>query len=419
MDTNIPYLVSDDAVPHLLDYCRQHGFSRLFLVVDPNTYTVLGQRAEHALRENGFDVKTIMLTGEEIATDEHYVMRTFVETGGEDRQYIAVGSGTITDITRFVSHRARTVFISLPTAPSVDGYTSTVAPMVVGRYKGPIQAHPPVAVFADLPTLCAAPREMIAAGLGDLLGKYTSLADWQLGALLYDEPYSSDIDQQMRESVDRTVEAIDSIKEASCEGITRLMDGLVGSGFGMLAFGDSRPASGSEHHVAHFWEMKFILEGRPAVLHGTKVGVATVLAAKRYELLRRMSKADAGRVLGPRILPSQAQMLSEIRAGYGPVTERIVQIQKPLFAMTPADFASLKERILANWDRIQEIAATVPNAEQIAQWIKAAGGPVDPAAIGLRPDEVHLGLVSGHYLRDRFTLNRLGYWLNLPLGIEA
>lgn len=419
MDANIPYIVSDDAIPHLLKFCHQNGYANIFLVADPNTYTVLGQRTEQALRESGIDVKTILLTGEEIATDEHYVMRTFVETGGEDRQYLAVGSGTITDITRFVSHRARTVFISLPTAPSVDGYTSTVAPMVVGRYKGPIQAHPPVAVFANLPTLCAAPREMIAAGLGDLLGKYTSLADWQLGALLYDEPYSAEIDQQMRGSVDRTVEAIGSIKEASCEGITRLMDGLVGSGFGMLAFGDSRPASGSEHHVAHFWEMKFILEGRPAVLHGTKVGVATVLAAKRYELLRRMSKAEADRVLGPRTLPSQAQMLAEIRAGYGPVTERIVQIQKPLFAMTPADFASLKERILANWDRIQEIAATVPTAEQIADWITAAGGPVDPAAIGLRPDEVRLGLVSGHYLRDRFTLNRLGYWLNLPLGIEA
>ena len=418
METNIPYLVSNDAIPPLLDYCRQNGYKRLFLIADPNTYTVLGQRAESALRDGGFDVKTILLTGEEIATDEHYVMRTFVETGGEDRQYIAVGSGTITDITRFVSHRARTVFISLPTAPSVDGYTSTVAPMVVGRYKGPIQAHPPVAVFADLPTLCDAPRVMIAAGLGDLLGKYTSLADWRLGALLYDEPYSAEIDRMMRDSVDRTVEAIDSIREASCEGITRLMDGLVGSGFGMLAFGDSRPASGSEHHVAHFWEMKFILEGRPAVLHGAKVGVATVLAARRYELLRQMSKKDAHHTLGPRTLPSQAQMLTEIRAGYGPTTERIVQIQKPLFAMTPAEFASLKERILTNWDRIQEIAATVPTPEQIAGWISAAAGPVDPADIGLRPDEVRLGLVSGHYLRDRFTLNRLGYWLNLPLGIE-
>ncbi len=418
MHANIPYLVCNDAIPPLLEYCTRAGSNRYFLVADSNTYRVLGQRVEAALREAGFDVRLILLTGSEISADEHYVTQAMIDTNGEDRQYIAVGSGTVTDITRFVSHRARSSFISLPTAPSVDGYTSTVAPMVVAKYKGPIQAQPPVAVFADLPTLRAAPGQMIAAGLGDLLGKYTSLADWQLGALLYDEPYNHGIQEMMRKSVDDTVEVIDELSSRSDASITRLMDGLVGSGFGMLAFGDSRPASGSEHHLAHYWEIKFVIEDRPAVLHGIKVGIATIISARRYELLRQMTFEDARRSLDSRSLPGQEQFLAEIKAGYGPVTDKIVSIQEPLLQMNDRDLQNLKKRILGNWKEIQSIAKTVPHPTQITRWISEVGGPTAPGEIGLSPDEVILGVRSAHYLRDRFTLNRLAFWLNLPLGVS-
>ncbi len=415
MSPNITYLVTQDAIPPLLEFCARIEKKRYFLVADPNTYRVLGQRVEASLREAGYDVKSILLTGDEISTDEHYVTQAMIETNGEDRLYIAVGSGTITDITRFVSHRARANFISLPTAPSVDGFTSTVAPMVVAKYKGPIQAQPPVAVFADLPTIQAAPTQMIAAGLGDLLGKYTSLADWQLGALLYDEPYDPGIQAMMRKSVDDTIAIIDELPSRSRTGITYLMDGLVGSGFGMLAFGDSRPASGSEHHLAHYWEIKFILEDRPAVLHGIKVGVATIISARRYEFLRQISLDTATRILASVSLPRKEDILAEIHAGYGPVTDKIVSIQEPLLQMTEGDLQNLKQRILDNWNEIQAIAKSVPHPDQIAQWISTVNGPTLPSEIGLSPEEVNLGIRSAHYLRDRFTLNRLAYWLKLPL----
>ncbi len=415
MKNPIPYLVVPDAVPPLLDFCRERDLRKLFLVADSNTYPVLGQRVETALRENGFDVKTILITGDEIVTNEHYIIRALVETKGEDRTFIAVGSGTITDITRFSSHRSRESFISLPTAPSVDGFTSIVAPMEVGRYKMPVPAQPPIAVFAELPTLCAAPRKMIAAGLGDLIGKYTSLADWRLGSILYQEPYSAEIDQYIRASVDATVAEMDAVASASCDGITRLMDGLVGSGFGMLAFGDSRPASGAEHHIAHYWEMMGIIAGHPANLHGAEVGIATILAAKRYDQLKEISRAQAAALLQARSLPSQAQMRAEIEADYGPVAGRIIQIQEPLLQMTSKDLEILKESILNHWDVIQEIAHTVPPAAQIESWLTAVHGPIRPADIGISQAEAIQGLQSGHYLRDRFTINRLAFWLGLPL----
>lgn len=411
MPQPLPYIVAEDAIPPLLSYCQEQGLARFFLVADTNTYRVLGERTEAALRSAGIDVKTILLTDHEIATNEYFIVRTLMETNGEDRQFIAVGSGTVTDITRFVSHRTRAKFISLPTAPSVDGYTSIVAPTEVGKYKVPIVTHPPQAVFANLPTLCAAPRRMIAAGLGDLLGKYTSLADWRIGELLYDEPYNASIAQYMRESVDRTVEVIDSIASASCEGITRLMDGLVGAGFGMLEFGDSRPASGAEHHIGHYWEMKLIIEGRPALLHGAEVGVATIFAARRYARLRQISRAEAAALLKARQMPTVDQMLAEIQQGYGLVADRIRTIQAPLLNMTAADLERLKSRILDSWDEIQTVATQVPAPEQIESWLAAVDGPTTPSMLDLSEAETRLALNTAHYLRDRFTINRLFFWL--------
>lgn len=411
MPDQIPYIIASDAIPHLIQFCKERNFSRFFLVADSNTYNALGKRVERSLVEAGHDVKSIILTGDEISTNEHYIVKTFIATNGEDRQYLAVGSGTITDITRFVSHRSHAKFISLPTAASVDGYTSTVAPMAVGQYKSPIQAQPPVAVFADLPTLCSAPDIMLAAGFGDLLGKYTSLADWRLGALLSEEPYDAEIEHDMRASADKAVASIDLIARKTCEGVTNLMDGLVGSGFGMLKFGDSRPASGSEHHLEHYWEMRFIMQDRPAVLHGIKVGIATILTARRYDRLRQMSQAEAVHRLSDRKLDTFADLQHEIEIAYGSVADKIMEIQAPLFRMTKEDLEYLKQRILNNWGQIQKIARAVPTETQMISWIRSVNGPTTPEEIGLSPQDVKLGLKSAHLSRDRFTLNRLAYWL--------
>jgi len=183
----------------------------------------------------------------------------------------------------------------------------------------------------------------------------------------------------------------------------------------MLEFGDSRPASGSEHHIAHYWEMKFIMEGRPAVLHGAKVGVATILSARRYEALRAMSIQDAEAHLKTLFLPMRNDWIAEIQSGYGPVSGLIEQIQRPLLDMTPDDLETIKRRVLTHWNQIQKIAQTVPSPEALISWLNRLDGPTTPAQIGLSQDEVLLGLRSAHYLRDRFTLNRLGYWLNIPL----
>ena len=175
-----PLVVTVDrqAVEHLVDFCREQGRTQLFMIADKNTYAAQGRAVEAALTAAGFDLKKIVFTNDEVIADGEHVFAVMRALDTVARTFVAVGSGTITDITRFVSHRTRSVFISMPTAPSVDGFTSTGAPMIIAGVKKTVYAHAPIAIFADIGTLTAAPQAMIAAGFGDMLGKYTSIADW-------------------------------------------------------------------------------------------------------------------------------------------------------------------------------------------------------------------------------------------------
>ncbi|MEO1442070.1 MAG: iron-containing alcohol dehydrogenase, partial [Chloroflexota bacterium] len=177
MKKNDPIYIGENATDHLLNYLNEHGLKQLTLVADDNTYAALGEQVDKALRAQDFDVTTIVLTGEEVIAGDPYLVQVLAKAPVADHTFIAVGGGTITDITRFISHRTKNNFISMPTATSVDGFTSIGAPLVLDGVKQTLISQPPLAVFADLPTLQNAPQRLIASGFGDMVGKYTSLAD--------------------------------------------------------------------------------------------------------------------------------------------------------------------------------------------------------------------------------------------------
>jgi glycerol-1-phosphate dehydrogenase [NAD(P)+] len=411
--TELPIYTEQNAIPSLIRYCESNGLDQFMLVADQNTYAALGKAVEEALTSRGFDVKTVVLTGEEIVTNEHYVVRVLVHADREDRVYLAVGSGTITDIVRFSSHRTKASFISLPTAASVDGFTSVGAPMVIGGLKQTVYAHPPIAIFADLNTLCAAPRPMIAAGFGDIVGKYTALADWKLGRLLWDEPYSDEIVQRVWDALQNCVDRVEEIGSASAEGIRSLMDGLAESGLCMVDFGNSRPASGAEHYLSHYWEMKLLQENRPAILHGAKVGVGCILVAKFYDKVKGLTREQATETLKTATMPDREGEIQRIREVFGPIADTLVAEQAPFLDMTEEAYGLLKQKIIDRWDEVQDIAATVPASQELVDLLRKVDGPVDTKTLGLNDEEVALGLKYSHYVRNRFTVIKLCHILGV------
>jgi glycerol-1-phosphate dehydrogenase [NAD(P)+] len=400
------------AVQELVEYCREKGYSRFVVVSDDTTREVLGGRVEAALSGQGWDVRAVALSGQ-VRADESHVFQVLYQARGEERTYVAVGSGTITDITRTASFDSRNRFLSMPTAPSVDAYTSGGAAMTMGGFKLSVPSHPPEAVFADLPTLRQAPRRMIGAGFGDILGKCVAVADWRLGCLLVGERYVEEMAQRQQGAVDRCMSNIAGIAQATELGIRTLMEVLLDSGSCMAEYGTSRPASGSEHMHSHFWEMTDTAQGRPVELHGTRVGLGALLSAGRYETIRSMSQRTARDKISSAHKLDKTVEMHRIRLAYGPLTDRVLDNYTSLLEQLEADWAALQHQVAYSWAQVQAVADTVPPVQQLAQWLEQSGGISDPTASGLTPKDVQQALSSSRYLRGRFTVDTLGQCLGI------
>lgn len=413
--TDIYFYQGYSAVDQLIRFCEERGLTRFLLVADANTYPVLGKAVESAIKAKAWDVKSVVFPEKEVIPNEDFIFQVLLHADQPGRVYLAVGSGTLTDITRFASHRSGQPFISLPTAPSVDGYTSPSASLVVRNVKQTVISQPPLAVIADLAVLASAPRPMIAAGFGDILGKAIALADWRLGHLLWDEPYDGGIAQRVRDTLEACLAAAAEIGEGSPAGIEKLMASLFDSGICMLDFGNSRPAAGAEHYMSHTLELKLLREGRPAVLHGAKVGLCSILVSDLYEQLRRIGRGEAARRLQASSLPDRDAEIAMIHKIYGPIAEKLVVEQAPFLNLSPAAWGQLKERILSHWDDIQALANQVPGPAEMSRLLRQAGGAASAAELGLSEDEVCQALEYSHFFRNRFTISKLGRILGLDL----
>ncbi len=398
--------ITQNIHPHLIEFCSEKYFANFLLVCDSNTYSACGRTIEQALKDRGWTVKVANLGEGEIMAEEEQIVQVMIAIDQDTDVLLAVGSGTLTDITRFVSHRVRLPFISIPTAPSVDGFVSIGSPLVIHHLKKTILCKPPIALFGDLRILSKAPQKMIAAGFGDLIGKYLSLADWKLGNLIRNEPYDEEISQRMYQAVVDCMKTIPSRGNLSKENIKQLLEGLIQSGFCMLDFGNTSPASGAEHHISHFWEMKLIQGNRPAVLHGAKVGVASIITAGWFEKINQMTKHEIAGLISPAVAPNNDLTEEEIRSVFGVNAEEILIEQKWFLNMTPVEFQKIKERIIEKWEEILGIASRVPLPNQLTKWLQELGAPIYPNELGFDELETRQALEYSHYLRDRLTINK-------------
>jgi len=192
---------------------------------------------------------------------------------------IAVGGGSIIDVTKYTTFQHNKPFISFPTTPSHDGIASARASLVERGVSKP--AHPPIAVIADLKIIRQSPPRMISAGYGDLIAKITALKDWQLGRDEKNEDYCNYIEKFILSAVNNAIKNSDGIKKRSTLSIKSLVNDLIACSIAMLCWNSSRPCSGSEHLFSHYLD----LHAKKPMMHGEQCGMGTLLMAtwhKKY-----------------------------------------------------------------------------------------------------------------------------------------
>jgi len=407
-------VIEKEAISFLPSLINQYNFKKIFIVADANTYKVAGEITEKALQGNGFDLKKYIFEDEEhLIPDEKAVGKLLIQITSDIDLILAIGSGTLNDLSKYLSYKLNIPYFIVVTAPSMDGYASTVSPLIVDDLKTTYEAISPRAIIADINIIKNAPMEMITAGLGDILGKYTCLCDWELGRIINGEYYCETVVNIIRSSIQKCVSNIDGIKNRNDFAIKNLMEGLVLSGIAMSFVGNSRPASGSEHHLSHFWEMMFLLEGKKAILHGTKVGVATVIITKLYQLLETKT-VNFSNAINKVNSFDQEEWVKSIKKIYKTAAPNIIALEEGAQKNFIEKYNKRIQIIKSKWnDIIRTIKKIVPSPKEIEAILQKVDAPVNPLQVGVDSNTLLNSIIFAKEIRNRYTVLQLLWDLGL------
>lgn len=403
--------VEEGALKRLPEHIKELGYKNVFMVCDVNTWEAAGKTAEQELTDAGIRYYTLVFPEKELVPDEQAVgkMMEAYEKGTD--LILAVGSGTLNDLCKFMSSQVELPYMILATAPSMDGFVSVGAALIHNHVKTTYQAHVPEAVMGDPEILAAAPMEMIVAGLGDILGKYTCLVDWKMAHLIEGEYYCETINNMVKESIEIVVEESDGVRRRDQEAVKHLMEALVLSGVAMSFIGNSRPASGSEHHLSHYWEMQFQMEDKKPVLHGIKVGVGMLAVIKMYEMLKEEQPDFAAAAKRQPDYESWKKKVCDCYKDAAPgILELEEQRQKNSVENRNKRLAVMKEK----WPEIQALfEREIPSGKKLKEMMESLGEPVNPEQIGISPELVRDAIILAKEVRNRFTILQVLWDLGL------
>jgi glycerol-1-phosphate dehydrogenase [NAD(P)+] len=401
-------VIEKNVTPKLLKFIRENfgEDSDGWVICDHNTYKaaddMIGEMELSGIAEldiNSHHADEFMLEDcERILNSEKF----------EFDYFIACGAGTIHDITRVMAHKYNKPFISYPTAASVDGFVSGIAPITTKNgMKITLKAASPIALFADIDVLAAAPARLTVSGTGDILGKYIALADWRISNLLTGEYICNptvEYEYAVLHSITKSITDLYRGRSAGASAIAdfcaELLEALVITGLCMQYTGNSRPASAAEHHIAHFFEMGIILSNDS--LHGENVGVGSFMCADLYHEFAGSKNI--------RFVENYDIDEDMIRRYFGDISDEIIRENAPnsVSKVTPGIFYS-------NLKKIKEIISWIPTKQEFIEFLDGMSNYLEEYPNEIKFDNLKcdmsevepLSFKLAPYIRDRLTLLKL------------
>ena len=289
-------------------------------------------------------------------------------------------------------------FVSVPTAASCDGFCSTVASMTWEGYKNTMTCEAPVLVAADLSVIREAPRYLVNSGVGDMVGKYTALADWRIAHAVTGEKVCQRIYDIMKKATDCVWQNAAGTQEGSIEAYEAVIYGLLMSGLAMQMIGSSRPASGGEHHISHLIEVEPDgLAVHSTALHGEKVGVGTVLASAEYHRLAEIKDISAA------ALPYRPIDQGRLRTFFGEKLYLVAKRENEKECLAGVT----EDALIRAWPKIRQIISEIPEPEAVEGLLKQIGAKHCLPDIGVAEEKRVELLDWSPLIRNRLTLMRI------------
>ena len=392
---------------------------KAIVVDDPRTRAVAGERVISLLKALGLGVSEHVINPD--GSDFHAtyekveeVREVIAASGGAVP--VAVGSGVINDLTKRASDELGLRYMVVGTAASMDGYTAANSAITKDGMKQTMNCKAPLGCIVDSTVASAAPREMTASGYADLIAKIPAGADWIIADLIGSEPIHPLAWRLVQEPLRDALSNPLGCASGDEREVRKLCEGLVMSAFAMQVMDSSRPASGTEHQISHYWDMEDLSVGGEPVSHGFKVGIGTLASTAALEFLleQDLSKIDveekvsawwpsfdAVKATFPSVFPGRPAHIRRAEMEYAKKFPSRDALRRELTA------------IRDNWgDLSAKMRAQLMPFAEVKENLAKAGAPTEPEQIGVTRARFRETFVGVPYMRARYfgadLVQRLG-----------
>jgi glycerol-1-phosphate dehydrogenase [NAD(P)+] len=366
--------------------------SRFAVVSDEATRAAMGARVAKALRALG-PVEEIVL--DHPHADMGEVERLTERLAGFEG-VIAVGSGTINDLCKYVTWLYGRRYAVFGTAASMNGYTSTTASITLpSGLKVSLPSHGPSGVFLDLSVSAAAPRHLAAAGFGDCLVRSVAQIDWWMSHRLFGTAYT-DLPYLLTTPDELALNArAGDLPAGDIAAVGYLHRVLTLCGFGVSFTGVSNHGSMGEHQISHYIDC-FAGARHGGTLHGQQVGVAVLTLARLQHHMLASETPPVVRATEIDEADMTRRMGAEVAQGC------LAEFRKKALDVDGA--RAFNARLEKLWPELRrECMAFALPVEEMERLLRASGGPTTARELGLGVDFYREAVVHCREMRNRFS----------------
>ncbi|MBR1681288.1 iron-containing alcohol dehydrogenase [bacterium] len=238
------------------------------------------------LEKNDFN-RIIFIKGADISETDSII----TQIKGTDSLALAFGGGSVLDSVKYCASKCDIPYITVPSTLSNDAIYSAVSRLTVSGKKNSFGVQAPVGIIVDLEIIKKSPKELILAGVADLVSNLSAIQDWKLAYKTIHEPIN-ELSFMLAKEAAMSMFQYKESDIFSDDFLFDLTNGLITSGLSMIISGNTRGTSGAEHLISHAIDEFF---PERSTIHGLQVGWAHLYIEKNIrknttstELLERL-----------------------------------------------------------------------------------------------------------------------------------
>lgn len=392
------------------------------VVADTNTWKVAGAKVDSVLEAASLKAADAFIFDDpDLYAEWGFVLQLKAYLEKIDAIAVAVGSGVINDLTKYVSCELGRPYMIVGTAASMDGYTAYGASISIDGNKQTLDCPAPKGMILDPVVSAEAPKELVASGYADLIAKVPAGADWMIADALDIEkidPFTWDLVQmKLRASLSDP----DGAAAGDVVATEALAEGLIMSGFAMQALLSSRPASGTEHQYSHFWDMDGLCKDGKHVSHGFKVGIGTLVSTADLEFLVDYPVETIDIEAAVAAWPEWEDMEKEIHRlfdGKPGHLSRALKETKGKY-VTKEQLRKELSTFVAVWPELREkVREQIYSFDTVHDYLKRVGAPCEPEQIGITRERLRDTFRRIPFMRSRYTNADIIYRLGIQDALE-